>query len=195
MKIAIDIDEVLGQFMKSLIEFHNNEYKTNFKLEDFFSYNFWNVWGGTKEEAIEKVYKFHKTDFFKNIKPVTDSQESVKKLKENNKLFIITSRQNDVIEETKSWIQNNFPDTFSDIYFTNHFSKNGNSKTKKEICDLLDIDILIEDSLEYSLECVKQNRKIFLLDYPWNKSNSLPKEITRFYSWKEIMEKIYVTKN
>lgn len=195
MKIAIDIDEVLGQFMKALIDFHNSEYKTNLKLEDFFSYNFWNVWGGTKEEAIEKVYKFHKTDFFKNIKPVTDSQDSVKKLKEDNELFVITSRQNDVIEETKLWIQNNFPNTFSNIYFTNHFSKNGNSKTKKEICDLLDIDILIEDSLEYSLECIKPNRKIFLLDYPWNKSNSLPKEITRVYSWREIIEKIYVITN
>ena len=81
MKIAIDIDEVLGQFMKALIEFHNNEYKTNLKLEDFFSYNFWNIWGGTKEEAIQKVYNFHKTNYFKSIIPVKDSQESIKKLK------------------------------------------------------------------------------------------------------------------
>ncbi len=190
MKIAIDIDEVLGQFMKALIEFHNSEYKTNLKLEDFFSYNFWNIWGGTKEKAIKKVYNFHKTNYFKNIIPVKDSQESIKKLKEGNELFIITSRQNDVIEETKEWIKKNFPNIFSDIYFTNHFSQNGTSKTKKEICDLLNIDILIEDSLEYSLECIKPNRKIFLLDYPWNKNNNLPKEITRVYSWKEIMLKI-----
>lgn len=190
MKIAIDIDEVLGQFMKSLIEFHNSEYKTNYKLEDFFSYNFWNVWGGTKEQAIQKVYNFHKTNYFKEIKPVEDAQESVKKLRENNELFIITSRQNDVMEETKKWIEKNFPKTFTNIYFTNHFSQNGKSKTKKEICELLDVDILIEDSLEYSLECIRPNRKIFLLDYPWNKSDSLPKEITRVYSWKEILEKI-----
>ena len=190
MKIAIDIDEVLGQFMKALIEFHNNKYKTSLKLEDFFSYKFWEVWGGTKEEAIQKVYDFHKTNYFKNIIPVKDSQESVKKLKENNELFVITSRQNDVIEETKKWIEKYFSNTFSNIYFTNHFSQNGDSTTKKEICGSLDIDILIEDSLEYNLECIKQNRKIFLLDYPWNKIDSLPKEITRVYSWKEIIEKI-----
>jgi uncharacterized HAD superfamily protein len=189
MIIAIDIDEVLGQFMKALVEFHNNKYKTNLKLEDFFSYKFWEVWGGTKEEAIQKVYDFHKTNYFKNIIPVKDSQESVKKIKENNKLFIITSRQDDVIEETKNWIEKNFPNTFSNIYFTNHFSKNGIQKTKKEICDLIDIDILIEDSLEYSLECIKPNRKIFLLDYPWNKKDVLPTGIERVYSWKEIMEK------
>jgi uncharacterized HAD superfamily protein len=190
MKIGIDLDEVLGSFMEDLIRFHNNKYKTSYKLENFFSYKFWNVWGGTKEEAIQKVYDFHEIKYFKEIKPIKDAQESIKKLKENNELFIITSRQNDVIEQTKEWVEKYFPNTFSNIYFTNHFSQNGDSITKKEVCDELDINILIEDSLEYSLECIKPKRKIFLLDYPWNKSETLPKEIERVYSWKEIIERI-----
>ena len=190
MKIAIDIDEVLGGFMPNFIKFYNDKYKTNLimnELPSYYLYNFLNV---TKEDIIQRVYDFHKTDYFKNIEPIKDSQESVKKLKENNELFIITSRQNDVIKETEYWINENFPNIFSKIYFTNNLSKNGESKTKKEICDLIGADVLIEDSFEYCLECISSNRKIFLLDYSWNRDCNLPKEITRVYSWKEIMEKI-----
>jgi 5'(3')-deoxyribonucleotidase len=190
MKIAIDIDEVLGDFMPNFIKFYNDKYKTNLIIDDLPSYYLWNFLDVTRENMIQRVYDFHKTDYFKNIKPIKDAEESVKKLKENNELFIITSRQNAVIEETKQWIEKYFPNIFSEIYFTNNLSKNGESKTKKEICDLINADILIEDSLEYCLECMSPNRKIFLLDYSWNKNNNLPKEITRVYSWKEIMEKI-----
>jgi len=190
MKIGIDLDEILGGLVPELLKFHNDKYKTNFKLEDFFSYKLWEVWGGNREEAIEKIYEFYKTDFFKNIKPIKGSQKAIEKLKKNNELFIITARQNVIKKETRLWVEKNFPNAFSNIHFTNHYAQKEKLKTKKEVCDLLDVDILIEDSLEYSSECVNPKRKIFLMDYPWNKSDNLPKNIERVYSWEEIIDKI-----
>lgn len=188
--IGIDLDEVLGHFLPAFIEFHNNTYGTDLKPEQFHSYYFWEILGVTKENSIQKVYDFHKTPYFKNIKPIKGSKESLEILKKNNKLFIITSRQNSIADETNRWVENNFPNIFSGIYFTNNFSEYGDVKTKAEICDNLRIDVLIEDSFLFAAECLKPNRKILLFDYPWNKHLVLPEEIERVHSWEEVMEKL-----
>lgn len=70
MKIAIDLDEVIAGFLDAFIKYHNDAYQTNFNKLDFFSYKFWKVIGGTREEAIHKVYYFHDSSYFDQIKPL-----------------------------------------------------------------------------------------------------------------------------
>lgn len=41
--VAVDLDEVLGAFVPSLCEYHNEQYGTKLKLSDFFSYRFRDV--------------------------------------------------------------------------------------------------------------------------------------------------------
>jgi len=190
MKIGIDLDEVLGQFLSALIEYHNNKYGTKFKEEDFHSYNFWNVWGGTKDEAIEKVYNFNRTDSFKNIEPIEGAKKAIAKIKENNELFIITSRPQDTKEDTREWLEKNFPNTFSKEYFTGDFVNNGHLKTKKEICDEIGIDVLIEDSANYANECVNPKRKVFLFNKTWNKDAKIKERVIRVNNWEEVLQRI-----
>jgi 5'(3')-deoxyribonucleotidase len=190
MKIGIDLDEVLADFLSALIEYHNYTYGTSLVREQFQSYKFWETWGGTRKEAIQKVYDFHKTSYFKNIKPLVGSQEAISILKQNNDLVIVTSRQDDIAEATKKWIAQNFPNVFSKVYFANHYSQNGSPKTKKQICDSVGVNVLIEDSPEYALECLNPERRILLLDCPWNRSFELPNGIYRVNSWKEILDSI-----
>ena len=188
MKIGIDLDEILADSLPALIEYHNATYGTSLTREQFHSYKFWEIWGGTREEAIQKIYDFFKTPYFRNIRPVTGSQKAISILKQNNDLFVITARQDDVAKATKGWINKHFPNAFSGIYFANHYSQKGEPKTKKEICDPLELDILIEDSLDYALECYNPSRKVLLLDCPWNKNSELPQGIHRVHSWKEIVD-------
>jgi len=54
--VAVDIDEVLGQFLNSLIQFHNDTYGTHLKLSDFHSYEFHEIWGGTPEEGTHFLF-------------------------------------------------------------------------------------------------------------------------------------------
>jgi len=190
MKIGFDLDEVLADFLPALIEYHNATYGTSLMREQFYVYKPWEIWGGTKEDTIQEVYDFHKTSYFKNIEPIIYAQEAVNILKRDNELIIITSRQDDIAEETREWVAQHFPDSFSDIFFTNNYSQNGRSRSKKQVCDSSDVDILIEDSLDYALECLSPKRKVFLLDCPWNKSFELAQGISRVYSWKEIVDAI-----
>ncbi|MBI5229280.1 hypothetical protein HY991_04155 [Candidatus Micrarchaeota archaeon] len=190
MLIGMDLDEVLADFLSSVIKFHNTTYGTSLKREDFFSYNFWEVWSGTREEAIKKVYEFHKTHYFHEIQPVEGAVEGVRELKEEHELVVITSRQYGIEKETRVWVQKTFPDAFSGVYFTNDFSKDGlRSKSKKDFCKELGIDLLVEDHLNYAKECVADGVRVLLLDCPWNKRER-PQKVSRVYSWKEIVERI-----
>jgi uncharacterized HAD superfamily protein len=187
MKIGVDLDEVLADYLSAVIDFHNASFGSSLKKEDFVSYKFWEIWGGTVDEAIDKIYEFNKTDFFKKIKPVPGSQEVLDVLKQNHELFVITSRQQDFANETKAWLDEHFPGVFQGVHFTNKYSKSGESRSKLSVCDELEIDVLIEDSLDYALECLNEKRKVFLLDYSWNQSTDLPEKISRVDSWPEIL--------
>jgi uncharacterized HAD superfamily protein len=190
MKIGVDLDDVLADLLNKLVKFHNEKFGTSLTRKDFNNYNLWKVWGGTKEETVQKLYDFYNSDYSKKVGVIDGAKESVNSLKKNHKLVVITSRQNDFIEQTERWVNENFPGVFSGIYFTNYQSRSGKIRTKSEICDKLGIDILIEDSLKFAKDCARPDRKVFLLDRPWNQSSDLPENLTRVFSWKEILNQI-----
>ncbi len=192
MKIGIDLDEVLADFLAALIRFHNDHYGTSLVREQFKSYRFWETWGGTREQAVRKVYQFHKTHYFEDIRPVEGSQEAVRILSKRNDLVIITSRQDHVAKATRRWIDQHFPDIFSEVYFTNHYSQYGRSKTKKQVCDSAGVGLLIEDLEEFALECLTPGREVLLLDAPWNKNIRFHEGIHRVRSWEDITDHIRV---
>lgn len=70
MIIAIDVDEVLATLLNPVIDYHNDMYNTSLTREKFQSYNWWETWGGTKEEAIAKFYDFWETDYPNRIRPI-----------------------------------------------------------------------------------------------------------------------------
>jgi len=190
MKIAVDLDQVLGNFLPALIKFHNTTYKTKLKPKDFTTYHLWEVWGGTKEQAIQKIYDFNETSYFRNIKPVKGAKQAMKVLKKDNELFLITSRSDDFKKRTEEWVERNFPNTFQGIYFTNSYSQSGTERTKAGVCDNLNVDVLVDDNPTFAEQCVKSGRKIFLFDFIWNKNTKPRKGVERVYSWKEILGEI-----
>ena len=82
------------------------------------------------------------------------------------------------------------PSASERLCFGNHYSLDGISITKKRICNNLGIDILIEDSIEYALECMNDKRSVFLLDCLWNQRSDLPQSIKRYMNWDEIAEAV-----
>lgn len=188
MKIGVDLDEVLADFLSALIMFHNYKNGTSFKRDHFHSYKVYEIWGGTYDEMIKEIYEFYDTQYFDNIKPIPGSLENIGYLSKNNELIVITSRQNDISEKTLGWIDRHFKDMFSGVFFTNQNSLHGQSEHKADICRRSGVDFMIEDYIDYAAECAKSVKKVFLLDSPWNKTDDLPENISRVYTWYEIPE-------
>ena len=191
MIIGIDVDDVLADFMNSLIKYHNDRYNTDYSKEDFKSYNLWETLGGTEEETVGKIYDFYHTSHFDRIPPTEGSEKAVEALSKNNNLRVITSRPYDIHDQTLSWIDRYFLGKFEEAHFTNEWAGGiGKPTRKKDICLEYDVDILIEDSLAYAKECVGNGTSVFLMDRPWNRSEELSDKITRVYSWEDILDKV-----
>lgn len=188
MKIGIDIDEVLAKFIAGFVSYHNKKYNTSFKESDFSSYELEKVIGGTKEDKHKKLREFYQTEEFKNLDIVPGSKDKVQELKKNNELFIITSRYKDSVEITKAWINRNFPNIFSGVYFADYYAED--AITKNHICEQLGVEIFIDDCLTYASECGDEDTEVFLYDFFWNQSNELPNKVTRVRSWEEIVKKL-----
>lgn len=188
MKIAIDIDDVLGELVSSIIPFARENYQIDSKFEDFTSYNFWEVWNISRDEAIKIFYDFQEKGFLEKLPTLPGSREALFELSKEHSLVLLTSRPVKLKDHTLSWTKSNFPELDLKILFSNDFfSQEG--KTKGEICQDLNISMLVEDNINYALEAAEKGIYVFLIDRPWNKNREHP-NITRVSSWEEITEKI-----
>lgn len=109
--IAVDLDQTLAHTLESLAQWHNDTYDTEFTVTDFNTYEYWKIWGGTKEESCLKIRDFYDSVHFEQIEPIRDfALEALKMLKRRNfTLVIITSRQQFVAEKTKKFVDRHYP--------------------------------------------------------------------------------------
>jgi 5'(3')-deoxyribonucleotidase len=189
--IAIDIDDVLAPTTSCLANWHNLVYKSNLSVEDFHSFQWWDVWGGTEEEAIVKAFELFKSSDFINMEPISGSVEAVLTLSKQYDLVIVTARQNIVKEQTLTWIEKHFPNCFMNVMHGNHHSHEGEVFTKPEMCKNIGASIFIDDVPKHALACAELGLKVFLFgDYPWNRSVDTPADVIRAKNWKEIIAKL-----
>ncbi|KAG0315793.1 hypothetical protein BGZ97_007811 [Linnemannia gamsii] len=197
--IAVDLDEVLARTTLAIADFHNDTYGTTLTMDDFISYDYTKVWGGTREESIAKWRLFFDSPYFLKVEPVEGSLETLKLLKARRfSLVIVTARQQFVADLTKKFVDRHFPGIFESIYFANHFLTEQEkltfvSKPKSVICRDVHAQLLIDDSLENALEVSKAGIPVLLFDlhgkYKWNQleeGQQLPEKVTRVKSWKDI---------
>jgi len=186
--IAFDLDECLGELILSFLEYYNNSYGTNYRYEDVRSYNLEELIGGTRQGAIKEVYKFFDTDYFREIAVVIGSRHVVRELAKDNEVIVITSRPYIVEKQTAKWLSHQFYDRFNNVIFTNEWSLEGGSRTKGDICRELGVSYMIEDNLDYALECSEKGIRTFLLEKPWNQ-REVNRDITRVKNYGELLDK------
>lgn len=192
-KIGIDMDDVLVNFVDALIRYSNETFGTQLKREQVWNFSFQEIWGGTLEERIERVNRFFETPYFENIQIIEGAVEATSLLASYGDLFNITSRPLFVKEKTERLVNKFFKDKFKGIYHSsNHYSKAENSgKTKVQLCKELGVSVLIDDSLDYCLQCAREGIRALLFgDYPWNQNGQLPKGVVRVKNWKEALEEL-----
>lgn len=186
MKIGVDLDEVLAEFVESFLPYHNNLHHTDYKKGDIFSYNFPDVYGYSKEENLQEIFEFQQSEQFMQIQPVAWAHEVLRWLSKNHELYVITSRQDYVEEKTQTRINIHYPNIFKKIYFTNEYSLSGAPRRKADVCDELWIELMIDDSLIYAEQCATAKRKILLYNRPRNQSKPNSPYIQRVQDRNEI---------
>jgi len=112
---------------------------------------------------------------------------------------LVTSRQHFIRNETIRWLNRHFPQIFYDIRFGNHYGASGVKMSKPDMCRLVGACALIDDNLDYALQCAAlPNFWVLLFDfnrlYKWNRLSDtgrpLPPNITRVFSWEEVGQQL-----
>lgn len=133
--MAVDVDEVLGQFLLSLNHFLEEHHGMRYSVKDYSEYVFAKVWGCSTERSNEIVHEFFESEHFAaGVPPVPGAFSSLCRLRDQFDLQIVTSRQHVIQTPTLKWIETNFPGVFSAVHFGNHFALEGQSRKKSEIC-------------------------------------------------------------
>lgn len=195
--VAVDIDEVLGNFVSALNKFIADRYLSNHTVSEYHVYEFFRIWNCSRNEADLRVHEFFKTSYFKKgIHPLPGAHTTLHKLSRYCELSVVTSRQNAIKDHTLEWLDMHFPGLFKHIHFGNHFALHGESKPKSEICRSFGAEILIDDNPRYAEECANIGMKVLLFDYensyPWSKTESVDRHplVTRVRNWEEVEQQI-----
>lgn len=198
-RIACDIDEVLVDFLGSLIAFHNDTYGTSLTPENFNSYQFHNVWGGTVEDCNRKMQLFFESPhFLEGMRPLPAALDCLQSLKEKFELHVVTARQNKLQDVTRAWIQKHYPDIFEELHFGNHYATEGVARTKASMCAEINAILLIDDSFHYAVECAQAGIPVILFgDYAWNRSGDVSHLnqdrdlVVRVSTWAETVHQVH----
>lgn len=188
--IAVDIDEVTADFISYFIYFHNLMYKTKMTRKQVLSYYLHQAFETDKEEMRIRFAEFQSLRLLERIKPAKGAIEGIKKLIELGfSPHFVTARPQTIEKETKMWLKKHFKDIKFPIHFTHPGP--GQPKLKKsQICKSIGAKILIDDHIENALDCAQKGIMVYLIDAPWNQLESLPENVVRVKSWKEILERL-----
>ncbi|KAH7655311.1 5'(3')-deoxyribonucleotidase protein [Dioscorea alata] len=193
--VAVDVDEVLGSFLPAVNKFIADRYSLNHSLEDYFVYEFYKIWNCSPTEADIRVHEFFETSYFKmGIHPIPGAKSILQSLSLFCNLYVVTSRQNAIKDQTLEWIEKHYPGLFQEVHFGNYFALDGQSRPKSEICRSLGAQVLIDDNPRFALECAEAGTKVLLFDYdnsyPWCKSGTAAShpQVTIVQNWREVKQ-------
>jgi uncharacterized HAD superfamily protein len=192
MKIGVDLDDVLCDFVPAMFRFHNKTYGTHLTRKAFSEdiHALFEVIADNTEDAIKKVEAFYRSDEFMKLKPIEGARENLLKIKSaGHKPVVITARPSHLKDHTEKWLGEHFKDIFEEIHFADK-AVHDRGWSKSEMCKRLEIHTHIDDFLMFAEDCAKHGINVFLLDKPWNQMEKLEEKIRRVFSWDEISEQL-----
>jgi len=188
MRIGVDMDGVLANFTPKLVKFHNFVYRLNHPTSGYTVYDLTKAWNCSQTEVVKRIHDFYRSDLFKTIKPVKDAKKGMHYLSKKHDLVLITSRPYFIEQLSITWLDNNFPGHFKKIVHTNQVTQSHEKKKKSEVCKEEKIDLMIDDALEFAVDCATAGIKVLLFDAIWNQEKNLHQNITRIFGWKNIRQ-------
>lgn len=184
--VAVDLDDVLFDFIGYFFEWHNQQYGSQLVNEDMrFGMLIWDVWGGTKEEAAERIPAFFQEVDLLNMQPMAGSVEALDQLKERYRLHVVSARDASAAEVSENWIDNYFPGVFAEVHLgiANPLDQ-GEAMSKAEMCVQVGAKVLIDDQVVHARECAERGIKLLVLgDKPWSREQTLPHNSYRVNNW------------
>jgi 5'(3')-deoxyribonucleotidase len=188
-KVALDLDDVIVPSAAAIIDTYNQQFGTALTLAQLYSTGL-DEWGVPDEEtAVQRVDAIVGADEFYRLAPTQQAIAGVRTLhKQAQQLYIITGRPDIVSVATCRWLEEHFPDIFTDVIFSNLYDKE-KFLDKGDLCVDLGVGVLIDDHLRHVTSASGKGIECVLFgNYPWNQADTLPAGVTRCLDWPAVLE-------
>ena len=193
MRIGIDIDGVITNMYEAIIDnatkyCYENKINYNINPSKYYEGEILNI----SDSDVEKFWNKYLGEYAQNYPTREYASEVISKMKEENEIYIITSRNEfglppelygSMQNMVKKWLKDNNIQ-YDKIIFT---------QEKLKTCIDNNINIMIEDCPDTILELAKEI-KTLCFDTPYNKQ-VYGENIIRVYSWYDVLNIIENGKN
>lgn len=194
--IACDMDEVVAPLVRPFLEFHLRRFEYTLPYEaitDYFELD--KIFCEPPGTLTKRFQEFILCESLK-IEPLEGAFEALVKISRSKKCEVVTSRQDNLTNVTKEYFRRHSPISLP-ITVCNHLGSGGLSLRKPDVCLKVGASLLIDDCLEYTIECAAKGYQAFLFgDYPWNRG-PIPLEyqylITRTLDWEAVLKNLELT--
>lgn len=195
LTIAIDVDDVLAENAAGFVRFSNEQWGTRLTVEDYDEH--WaDMWQVDTDEVEKRAQAFHGSSAMRGYGHVGGAHEALRLLADGHRLVVATSRRLQMQDDTLAWINEHFPGIFSseEVYFAgiwDDIDSQSHLKTKADLVNQINADILIDDQLKHCLSVAESGRQAILFgDYSWNQADSLPSGVVRCLNWSEVTHEV-----
>ena len=192
MRIGIDLDDVVFEFVRKFLELYGKKNGKKIEFEDVYTYDFTKILNVELDEVLIMISKMNEVGKFIELDLCPEVHDSIIQLAEENDIYFITSRV------YREGTMDSLMKYFSGINFELIFSSNPYAKTegknKGVICKEFGIDFMVEDSYEHSKDCINEGVSVFLIDKPWNRNYSEYFGMKKVKGWNEIIKTIKESK-
>ncbi len=108
-RVIIDMDDVMADASKGILDMYNSHYQTNFQKSDFQKNTLWQDEVGIKYLKVRNG--LFQPGFFRNLHVLPDSQEVIEKLQEKYEVFIVSAAMEfpNSLKEKHEWLEEHFP--------------------------------------------------------------------------------------
>ena len=176
MKIALDVDGVLADVIKSWLIL-NNKKRSRILKEEIKNWDFWKDFQINRYDFYEELSMCWKD--WLSIPPTEKNLSSVSNnLSHFGQVDIVTAREKSTDNYVKNWLK------YHNITYDNYVSViDGTMKAD------LDYDVFIDDSPLNAMKFLENRKNVFLYTQPWNNHIS-DNQIKRISKLHEVIEQL-----
>jgi 5'(3')-deoxyribonucleotidase len=171
MRIAIDMDEVLADPIHKFIQLYNRDYQIPMDLKQEPGKEFFHH---LPQEINRKWFEYiNEKGFFRDLPIIDGAVEAVKKLQENNEVYIVSAAMEfrNSLEDKFDWLEEHFPFiSWKNIMFCGE--------------KIVNVDVLIDDRAK---NFVGFNGRKLLFTSP---HNLFITDYERVNNWEEVLAKL-----
>ncbi len=189
MVIAVDIDNVLFDFIGSFVDFTTAELGYSVNREDIKSNRLYDLFHTTPEGHWELFLQYYNSSYCDEALPIDGAREVLTTLKSGNRIIAITGRPETTREKTEIWLQKEYPGLIDEVLFTNSNlpSDHPNHFSKSQICFEHGADVIVDDDHMFANECAEQGIPTIYFKTPYNENDKKHDNLLVASDWPHVL--------